>query len=388
MNDKQTVKFGDICREIKITTKDPINDGYTRYIGLEHLDSGSLKIKRWGVIAEDNPSFTRVFKKGNLLLGKRRPYLKKAAIADFDGVCSSDIIVIEPTTDIDILSLILLSNKFWQWAIKNSSGSLSPRTKFKSLAELEINLPNTKDIENHRLTFKKLNKLIQLSDDFYSSAVELRESVRANVLYHGRKNNIAIKNGSKTIPQGWELLPFTKIVEINPAYKTKSKTVKFCEMSLLDVDSRYISGDLDNRESSGGGSRFKNGDILFARITPCAENGKMAIVNFLDDEEIGKGSTEFIVLSPKKVSPLYLYSLCRTTRIRKYAIDRMEGTTGRQRIPSYIFEDIMIPVPPENERIEIENLLLRIEEQVESALLKKHAIYNLITAYADSLLGE
>ncbi|TOP99752.1 restriction endonuclease subunit S, partial [Vibrio parahaemolyticus] len=94
MTEKQTVKFGDICKEVKLTTKDPLGDGYERYIGLEHLDSGSLKIKRWGMIAEDNPSFTRVFKKGHILFGKRRPYLKKAAIAEFDGICSSDIIVL------------------------------------------------------------------------------------------------------------------------------------------------------------------------------------------------------------------------------------------------------------------------------------------------------
>lgn len=87
---KQTIKFGDICREVKITTKDPIADGYDRYIGLEHLDSGSLKIKRWGMIAEDNPSFSRIFKKGHILIGKRRPYLRKAAIAEFDGICSGD----------------------------------------------------------------------------------------------------------------------------------------------------------------------------------------------------------------------------------------------------------------------------------------------------------
>lgn len=99
MTDKQTVKFGDICKEVKLTTKDPIGDGYERYIGLEHLDSGSLKIKRWGMIADDSPSFTRVFKKGHILFGKRRPYLKKAAIAEFDGICSSDIIVMEASGD-------------------------------------------------------------------------------------------------------------------------------------------------------------------------------------------------------------------------------------------------------------------------------------------------
>uniref|UniRef100_A0A3B0LVN7 Uncharacterized protein n=1 Tax=Arsenophonus endosymbiont of Trialeurodes vaporariorum TaxID=235567 RepID=A0A3B0LVN7_9GAMM len=63
MNNKQLFKFGDICREVKLTSKDLISDGYERYVGLEHLDSGSLKIKRWGMLDENKPSFTRVFKK-------------------------------------------------------------------------------------------------------------------------------------------------------------------------------------------------------------------------------------------------------------------------------------------------------------------------------------
>ena len=130
----QEVKFGDICREVKLTTKDPITDGYDKYIGLEHLDSGSLKIKRWGLIAEDNPTFTRVFKKGHILIGKRRPYLKKAAIAEFDGICSGDIIVVEPAKNNEFLGkflpFIIQSEKFWDHAIQTSSGSLSPRTKF------------------------------------------------------------------------------------------------------------------------------------------------------------------------------------------------------------------------------------------------------------------
>jgi|GEM_PF-2138713 len=141
MTDRQTIKFGDICREVKITTKDPIADGYERYIGLEHLDSCSLKIKRWGIIAEDNPSFTRVFKKGHILFGKRRPYLKKASIAEFDGICSGDIIVIEPTNKLisaDLLPHIVQSVQMWDWAIKTSSGSLSPRTKFKLLSDLDV----------------------------------------------------------------------------------------------------------------------------------------------------------------------------------------------------------------------------------------------------------
>ncbi|EPZ5418560.1 restriction endonuclease subunit S [Vibrio parahaemolyticus] len=178
MSDKQTVKFGDICREVKLTTKDPIADGYERYIGLEHLDSGSLKIKRWGMIAEDNPSFTRVFKKGHILFGKRRPYLRKAAIAEFDGICSGDIIVLESCSDLietKLIPFIVQSEQMWNWAIKTSSGSLSPRTKFKTLSELEIVLhsPN----EQQRL-LSMLSKIQTVEDRLHLAINSLNMALK------------------------------------------------------------------------------------------------------------------------------------------------------------------------------------------------------------------
>ena len=185
MTDKQTVTFGDICREVKLTTKDPIADGYERYIGLEHLDSGSLKIKRWGLIAEDNPSFNRVFKKGHILFGKRRPYLKKAAIAEFDGICSGDIIVMEASELIgvpEILPYLIHTNAFWSWAVKSSSGSLSPRTKFKSLSEFDLTLPSKEKLESIHRVLISIWELIEKYNDCLVSLSSLTKSIELSHL--------------------------------------------------------------------------------------------------------------------------------------------------------------------------------------------------------------
>lgn len=171
MTDKQTVKFGDICKEVKLTTKDPIGDGYERYIGLEHLDSGSLKIKRWGMIAENNPSFTRVFKKGHILFGRRRAYLKKAGVAEFDGICSGDIIVMEAKATSKLkglLPFIIQSDGFWAWAVKNSAGGLSPRAKFKSLETFEVYLP--RDVHSSEVALNKSEEVFDKSNLSYSCA--------------------------------------------------------------------------------------------------------------------------------------------------------------------------------------------------------------------------
>jgi hypothetical protein len=90
-----TVAFGDVVQLYKERSGDPEADGYERYIGLEHIDPGDLRIRRWGNVA-DGVTFTSVFRPGQVLFGKRRAYQRKVAVADFSGVCSGDIYVLEP----------------------------------------------------------------------------------------------------------------------------------------------------------------------------------------------------------------------------------------------------------------------------------------------------
>lgn len=362
----QEVKFGDICREVKLTTKDPITDGYDKYIGLEHLDSGSLKIKRWGLIAEDNPTFTRVFKKGHILIGKRRPYLKKAAIAEFDGICSSDIIVVEPNNQKilhDLLPFYIQSNSFWKWAIKTSAGSLSPRTKFKDLSEKVFKLPSN---SGQNILLEKL-KCIEL--------VILKNNNALDSLNHLLGSFISKKVvilADPTKPSALTI-PITDLVTVNPSYKIEQKVVRFCDMAALDTDSYKINGEITYRDSKVSGSRFKNGDVLLARITPCAENGKMGIVDFLSDTEVGKGSTEFIVARPKNVSSLLIFSYFKSEIVSEYLISKMEGSTGRQRIPARCIDELYIHKDVLNNIVKIENTLIRLY-QMKETLSEKYVV--------------
>lgn len=88
-----TVKFGDVVREVNKHDRTPIENGLERYVGLDHIDPQSLKIKRWGLLAE-GITFTKQFRAGQVLFGRRRAYQRKAALADFDGICSGDILVL------------------------------------------------------------------------------------------------------------------------------------------------------------------------------------------------------------------------------------------------------------------------------------------------------
>lgn len=146
------VKFGDVVRLSKAKSKDPLSDGIEHYVGLEHLEPGDLRIRSWGNVA-DGVTFTSVFQPGQVLFGKRRAYQRKVAVADFSGVCSGDIYVLE-TKDAqvllpELLPFICQTDAFFDHAVGTSAGSLSPRTNWTSLANFEFMLPPID--EQHRL---------------------------------------------------------------------------------------------------------------------------------------------------------------------------------------------------------------------------------------------
>ncbi len=137
------VAFGDVVRLSKARVADPESAGIERVVGLEHIEPGDLRIRRWGDVA-DGTTFTTLFKPGQVLFGKRRAYQRKVAVADFEGVCSGDIYVLEPANDRlmpELLPFLCQTDAFFDHAVGTSAGSLSPRTNWTSLASFEFLLP-------------------------------------------------------------------------------------------------------------------------------------------------------------------------------------------------------------------------------------------------------
>lgn len=124
--------------------KKPVDEDKKHYIGLEHLDSGSLKVTRWG--SEIAPKGEKLLmRKGDVLFGKRRAYQKKVAIAPFDGIFSAHGMVLRPKTEVidpDFFPLFIASDYFLDAAIKISVGSLSPTINWRDLKELEFDIPS------------------------------------------------------------------------------------------------------------------------------------------------------------------------------------------------------------------------------------------------------
>lgn len=165
--------------------------------------------------------------------------------------------------------------------------------------------------------------------------------------FPGFENHPRVASPLGEIPQGWEVKRVTEAVQINPRVVVPRDGEKpFVSMGCLSNDSMLIT-DIESREGNSG-AKFQNGDTLFARITPCLENGKTGYVQFLPNANaVAFGSTEFIVLRSRSLTPEFVYSLARSDEFRGVAIKSMSGATGRQRVQEKCFGDFQIPQPPQ-----------------------------------------
>ena len=146
-------------------------------------------------------------------------------------------------------------------------------------------------------------------------------------------------------PKGWKALPLSEAIEVNPS-RSLRKAVVAPYLDMANMPTKGPSADEVIDRAFGSGMKFMNGDTLIARITPCLENGKTAFVDFLNDQQVGWGSTEYIVLRPKPPLPEEMaYCLARSDGFREFTIQSMTGSSGRQRVPAESLSHYLIAVP-------------------------------------------
>jgi type I restriction enzyme S subunit len=146
--DWQTVTFGDVVFQGKGTV-DPETSGLERYVAGEHMVSDDLHIRQWGIVGEGylGPAFHRPFEKGDILYGSRRTYLKKVAVAGFDGITSNTTFVVKENLDMVVpgfIPFLMLSDRFTEHSVKNSKGSVNPYINFKDITKFKFLLPPLK----------------------------------------------------------------------------------------------------------------------------------------------------------------------------------------------------------------------------------------------------
>ena len=339
-------KFSDLAYNITDKKMPEPGDEKT-YIGLEHLDSGSLAVTRWGGEIELKGQ-KLVMKKGDILFGRRNTYLRRAAIAPHDGIFSAHGMIFRPKTEVidsDYFPFFIASDYFMNAAIKISVGSLSPTVNWKTLKELEFDIPS---LEQQRESAKILKAANELKESYQALLLKTDDLVKSQFIEMfgelGRDD------------KGWGLTTLGQCCELNPKRPrdiNDETMVSFVPMPAVSEYGKIDCSDIrPYKEVRKGFTYFAENDVLFAKITPCMENGKGAVARELENG-IGSGSTEFHVLRPiaGKSNPYWLYIITMFDTFRVGAKKVMTGTGGQLRVPIGYLNDYPISLPP----IELQN---------------------------------
>ena len=182
----------------------------------------------------------------------------------------------------------------------------------------------------------------------------------------------------------WVMKKLKDIVDFNPRESLAKGTVaKKIGMDKLQPFCRDVPG--YELEPFSGGTKFRNGDTIMARITPCLENGKTAKVSILDDGEVGFGSTEYIVFRAKDgVDEDFIYYLVCSPLVREPAIKSMVGSSGRQRVQTDVVQNLEIMIPDYEEQRRISGLLKLLDDKIEL----NNAINNNLEQQAQAIFKE
>jgi len=270
------VPFGFAVECVEKHQSNPLYNGFMDFIGLENINSESFMLSGTGEI-DKGTSFSKTFIKGDVLFGKRRPYLRKVAIADFDGICSGDILVfraIEERLLPSLLPYYVSSDHFINHAINTSAGSLSPRTKWRDLSIFKIPLPPLDEQQRIVELFQGIEQCIQQAQEQEQKILRMKSQLLSGLFEEGQQlfNHLS--------PNDFEMVQFKRIAfNISERVEPKQTDLNiYVGLEHLDSNDLIIRRRGKPEDVIGTKLMIYPGDIIFGKRR--AYLRKVAIADF------------------------------------------------------------------------------------------------------------
>lgn len=354
----QKVRFDEIVEIATDRVEDPIESGLEYFIGLEHLDTDCIRIKRFGS-SKDVCSSKFICKKGDIIFGRRRSYLRKVAISDRDAVVSTDAMVFRPSGDKiypDFLPCFMQSSIFWKIVHANSEGSMSPRIKWKALATQEFWLPSIEEQKKISELLWSIEDNIQKTEKLLETTEKLKEELLRELLRKGIGHTRFKDTELGSIPEEWEIVKQGDIASFfnGRAYKLseweKTGTPVIRLQNLTGTGSEYYYSNLKLPSSQ----YVNKGDLLYmwsGSFGPYIWNEPKAIYHY----HIWKIECKY------KLNKLFMYYvLHKTTELMKC---KMHGI-AMLHITKSGMENQKILLPPLPEQQKIASIFSNIDTQL------------------------
>ncbi len=384
MTDALPITLDDVCEFIVdcLHKTAPLSEEGYPSIRTPNVGKGRLKLE--GVNRVSEATYREWTKRAipqtnDLILAREAPAGNVAIVKDGQVVCLGQRTVhLRPDpekTDPDFLCYFLLAPRQRGNLLAGETGATAGHVNMRDIRRLPlIDLP---PIQLQR----KIGQLLSAYDDLIENnrrRIAVLEQA-ARLLYrewfvHFRFPGFETAKFIDGLPEGWERIPFSDAAFVNKKTvwdKNKNRDIRMVPMGALSESGMTCDSSQFEKREKPTGVKFVNGDTLFARITPCLENGKTAYVDFLGEDEVACGSTEFIVFREHKLSRFMIYLLAREDGFRQNAVTSMVGSSGRQRVQNSCFDKFMVSIPPKEIATEFDQKAGPMFNQV-SALLSSN----------------
>ena len=332
------VRLGDVAVERKETSK---NNQPFPTVGLEHLIPEEVTLTQWEENSDN--TFTKIFRKGDVLFGRRRAYLKKAAIAPMDGICSGDITVISAKPDKikpDLLPFVIQNDDFFDFAVEKSAGSLSPRAKWQHLKDYEFNLP---DLDEQGRLAEILWAMQDTKRAYQNLLKRTDELVKSQFIEMFYGKGYPVKSIGDVIDK--------KITRVAKVFE-KTDEIQYLDISSIDNTTKTVIGltpYILNEAPSRAQYVLKKNDIVYSTVRPNLQN--IAINPYLDENVIG--STGFCILRCTGVTTGYMWGVVNSVPFTEAMVGQARGAKYPA-VTDKVVHSFEIPIPPQEEQIAYE----------------------------------
>ena len=373
MNEKAIVKLGSVARECRETWVD--SQSGVPIVGLEHLVPGEIELKDWDCDIEH--TFSKKFRKGQVLLGRRRVYLRKAVVAPCDGICSGDITVIEAMDGVlpELLPFVIQNDRFFDYAMQGSAGSLSPRVKWEHLKDYEFSLP---PLAEQKVLADILWAAYRLKESYKKLLAATDEMVKSQF--------IEMFGDPMTNDKQWPKFScLNEVTQIVLGSTPKSNNPSYWDGDIRWItpaemtDSSYFIYDTERHITEEGRkaanlTMLPEGAVLFSTRAPI---GKVGIVG--KEMCCNQGFKNFIC--SEKINNIFLYY---TLKFKKeYLCSLGTGTTFKE-LSKRTVESLRIAAPP----IELQKQFEVIYHQADKSEFELRKSIDAIDAVIKSLINS
>ncbi|AKB40079.1 restriction endonuclease subunit S [Methanosarcina mazei] len=391
----QKVRFDEIAEIVTDRIEKPTESGLSDYIGLEHLDTDCIRIKRFGS-TEDVDATKFLCKKGDIIFGKRRAYLRKLAVSDREAVVSAHSMVLRPTGDKiypDFLPCFMQSSIFWKTAHSISEGSMSPTIKWKTLATQEFWLPGIEEQKKISELLWSIEDNIQKTEKLIETTEKLKQGLLNELLTKGIGHTRFKDSELGRIPEEWEVKSISDFCYVKGRIGWKGlKKEEFTEEGpYLITGTDFEDGKInwstcyritEERYIESPEISVEAGDIL---LTKDGTIGKVAIIDYLPDK--ASLNSHLLLIRPNSnVTSKHLYYVLNSNLFERYVDMKKTGST-RLGLSQKSFENFRIPIPDLQEQRRIVNIIDTVNHQTNSNINNIGKLTNLKKKMANELLS-